>query len=463
MVALLALVIVCARASSASAQPTLASPVNGASFARNASISFTVNVPAGTVTTAIQLSTSPATNANGSLASPLPTFYGAALGSPATYTWQPVDQAPGTFYWQATAFVCDATTLSCPGDEVSAVQSIVLTPAPAPAPVSPASGAVETAGQPVQVVFTPNPEDEDTKLFVVFSSSAAVGADGVLGDPAATTGDLSSEEGADTNTNVSAPIPAAIDTPGTIYWQAVRVNCVDNPTSPCDVPGAVSKLVLKAPPLRVAVGGSTTVFHIGHPRVLWTISCNDACSGTMHAVAAVPRGHGFVADGLFDLGPEKFSLGAGQTRTWGYTYSGSKLQQLARAVKLHGSVRLEIVVVARSAQGGGTATASRTVAIRPNPPPAPPPPPPGPDANLSFAGDGTENLGPITVPVNSYLDWTCAGVGCSFGVDSDPNAAGNVIATSGQGSGQTYVDAGTYNNVNVLAIGSWTITFTAAG
>jgi hypothetical protein len=48
----------------ASAQPTLVSPANGASFARNASITFTVNLPAGADDAEIYMGTSSATNAD---------------------------------------------------------------------------------------------------------------------------------------------------------------------------------------------------------------------------------------------------------------------------------------------------------------------------------------------------------------------------------------------------------------
>jgi hypothetical protein len=50
-------------------------------------------------------------------------------------------------------------------------------------------------------------------------------------------------------------------------------------------------------------------------------------------------------------------------------------------------------------------------------------------------------------------------------VTSDINGSNQVIAldATGQPSGQTYVDAGTYQNVQVETEGTWAITFAPAG
>ena len=225
-------------AGSASAQPTLISPANGAAFPRNVpSIPFTIDIPASAAYATIQFSLSPATNSDGSLATP----YGLspivlnpymALGSPATVTWQVPNLAAGTIYWNAMS--CTTTVYVC-NSEGAPVQSIVLTPLPPPAPVSPANGATQTVAASTEFVFTVNSQPEDTSAVVVFSRSNSVGADGVLAQPTYTTGDLTEDIGA--NNTVSVPIPAALDVAGTIYWQAVRVNCLDNATAPCNVPG----------------------------------------------------------------------------------------------------------------------------------------------------------------------------------------------------------------------------------
>jgi hypothetical protein len=90
----------------------------------------------------------------------------------------------------------------------------------------------------------------------------------------------------------------------------------------------------------------------------------------------------------------------------------------------------------------------------------------GPDAGLTFSGSGTQNLGPITVPVNSALVWSCPSCATGFfAVVSDINGSNHGIAldANGQPSGQTYVDAGTYENVQVETEGTWAFTFAPAG
>jgi hypothetical protein len=451
-----ALLVLVVGVAPAVAQPVLVSPTNGQSFPRNASINFTVDLPVGGDIGSIALSTSAATNADGTLASPLSSFDGTTIGSPGTYTWLPTDQAVGTYYWQATSFVCeDAAPYTC-GYQDSPVQSLVLTALPAPAPVSPASGATLIDKKSASVSFNPNQQDDDTKLFVIFSRSNAIGSDGVLSNPAKMTADLTDDEGV-ADTNVSTGIPAAIDTPGTLYWQPIRVNCNDNPTAPCNVAGAVSELKLKDPPLRVRITGPTTI-HIGLPKVTFATSCNDACSGTIRVRAAVQHGNSFTTDAAFSPAPTKFTLRANRPQAWGYRYSGKMLAKLASAVKADGSVRLTVTVSAKS--DGGSATATHTLFVRPNPPP---PPPPGPDAGLSFSGNGEQNLGPITVPVNSYLVWSCSGCDGQFGLASGLDGAlSNISVESSAGSGTDYVDAGTYPDVQVFTTGDWAISFVRA-
>lgn len=359
---------------SASAQPVLVNPANGASFARNAPIPFTVDLPSGANDAEIEVSTSSAVSADGALASPESGFYAITVGSPGTSTWMPSEQAVGTYYWQADSFVCDSVTC---GYEYSPVQSFVLTALPAPTAISPANGATAYAGAATKFVFTPNAQPEDRKLYVVFSPSNAVGADGVLSQPAVTTGDLTSEEGLTADTNISLPIPHSINVPGTIYWQAVRVNCDDNPTAPCNVAGAVRELILKKkppPPLHLQVTAGMTV-RIGYPRIAWNVQCSEACSGNVTIKAIVHSGGKTVGDGLFDIGPRSFTIAGSQEETFRHTYSGTVLKELARAITAHGYVQLNATVTATATDGGGTATAERSFFVRPNPPPPPPPAP----------------------------------------------------------------------------------------
>jgi len=396
----------------ASAQPTIVAPANGASYPRSASsISFTVTIPSGATDATIQLSSSPATDASGALVSPSPLVYGLTNAS-GSYTWNPLGLfAAGTYYWQATSFVCETVApFSCPGNEVSPVQSIVLTPLPPPAPVSPANGATQTVSASTQFVFTPNGATEDSNLEVLFSRSNAVGTDGVLSQPTSTSANLADDLGLGPNTPVSVPIPSALDAPGTIYWQPVRVNCYDNPTAPCNVAGPVSALTLKAkpppppPPLHLTLGGGTTV-RIGTPRLAVTAHCSEACAGGISAKASVRVAGKTVADGLLDPRGSSFTAGANQPENFHYTYSGSALNALKHAVASHGYVQMTVIVTATANNGGGSAREERSIFVRPNPPPPPPPAPktappptPAPSSTLDlhdFSGN--------TLAVDAYL------------------------------------------------------------
>ena len=260
------------------------------------------------------------------------------------------------------------------------MQSIVLTPLPPPAPVSPATGTTFFAGASTNVAFNPNAQSDDTELYVIFSTSSAVGADGTLSQVTANTGDLSADEGTSPNGAVSVALPAAVNVPGTIYWQPVRVNCYDNPTAPCNVAGPVSSITLKKkpppppPPLHLNLSGGTTV-RIRDPNIGWTVTCSEACVGKVSVTASVPAGGKTVADGLFDVGPNKFTITGGQQRSFHHDYAGSVLTTLGHAVTAHGYVKLSVTVTASADNGGGSATAERTIFVRPNPPPPPPPAP----------------------------------------------------------------------------------------
>ena len=75
-------------------------------------------------------------------------------------------------------------------------------------------------------------------------------------------------------------------------------------------------------------------------------------------------------------------------------------------------------------------------------------------ATQTYSGNGTENLGTITLATDSTLAWT--NTGDRFQIfttsGSDP------LPVDSQGSsGTSYMAAGTYTNVQVNAIGSWTI------
>jgi hypothetical protein len=80
----------------------------------------------------------------------------------------------------------------------------------------------------------------------------------------------------------------------------------------------------------------------------------------------------------------------------------------------------------------------------------------------AFSGTGTENIGPVTVHAPSELHWSCSSCGgANFVIESTPAGDASPIAVNAldQTSGQTYVDAGTYNDVTINTEGgAWSIT-----
>lgn len=94
------------------------------------------------------------------------------------------------------------------------------------------------------------------------------------------------------------------------------------------------------------------------------------------------------------------------------------------------------------------------------PPAAAPVPPPadesessgGSDSAKSFSGNGTKNIGTITVSEESVIEWTNDGElfiahdeGFELSINSDA------------ASGDTVLPPGTYKNVEVMALGTWTM------
>ena len=85
------------------------------------------------------------------------------------------------------------------------------------------------------------------------------------------------------------------------------------------------------------------------------------------------------------------------------------------------------------------------------PKPSPRPKPSG--ETRRFSGNGTKNLGNITIDQDSTLNWTHQGN--FFGVIE---ASGKVAVSSQDSSGDTFMEEGEYRNVQVLGDGDWTIT-----
>jgi cytoskeletal protein RodZ len=78
-----------------------------------------------------------------------------------------------------------------------------------------------------------------------------------------------------------------------------------------------------------------------------------------------------------------------------------------------------------------------------------------------FKGDGSENIGTLSVPTQSTLTWKCPT--CANNnviIDNSPSDAGTITVTAdGPTGGRTAIDAGTYHDVSVNTEGqAWTIT-----
>lgn len=72
---------------------------------------------------------------------------------------------------------------------------------------------------------------------------------------------------------------------------------------------------------------------------------------------------------------------------------------------------------------------------------------------LTFSGNGLKNLGTIRITSESVLKWTNDGDLMSVMTESDPF----VLVNSQGASGDTVVNPGKYTDVQVNALGNWTI------
>ena len=79
------------------------------------------------------------------------------------------------------------------------------------------------------------------------------------------------------------------------------------------------------------------------------------------------------------------------------------------------------------------------------------------DSDQTFSGNGSESLGTLEVPVDSTLEWT--NDGALFQIFDE---SFGIAVSSLAPNGSTTVAAGTYPNVLVNAVGSWTITISPA-
>lgn len=112
---------------------------------------------------------------------------------------------------------------------------------------------------------------------------------------------------------------------------------------------------------------------------------------------------------------------------------------------------------------GAATTPTRTKGTTPAPKPRPKPKPAV--KPQTFSGNGSTNLGTITIATSSTISWTCPQCSSSaFGMDSFDQADDTDIAIDSQAtSGTSAVSAGTYPNVSVSGYGDWSIKITPGG
>lgn len=76
---------------------------------------------------------------------------------------------------------------------------------------------------------------------------------------------------------------------------------------------------------------------------------------------------------------------------------------------------------------------------------------------LHWQGNGTRNLGTVTVAHDATMRFNVSpGASLLIGADLDPG--GPTLNVESQSSGQSFVQAGTYTNVQVISTGDWSIT-----
>jgi hypothetical protein len=81
------------------------------------------------------------------------------------------------------------------------------------------------------------------------------------------------------------------------------------------------------------------------------------------------------------------------------------------------------------------------------------------EAGQHWSGNGSTNLGTITITTPSTISWSCPGCSsAAFGMDSFDQTNDTDIAIDSQStSGTSAVSPGTYPNVSVNGYGDWSI------
>jgi hypothetical protein len=353
--------------------PTSVAPAAGASATAGSPVQFTAsdNTPY-TADLTLQVSSSPQTLADGTLANPDLVNFGLMFGNGGQFstTWTPTNRNEQTVYWVAYGFDCSAPTYTC-ANQATPVRSLNVAGLPLPQPISPRTGASVVVGHDItfEAADSTGPV---AGLTLDVSSSPATNSDGTLANA-----DIDSLSMSSSGSTYLATSSVAAETVGTVYWVVYRFDC--NAAGCGNVASPVQTLSVVPPPVAVRILGSVN-FHLRHPTLRWSISCNVDCHGQTY-VRAFVRKHGRnVSLARLSASRAPFSLknAAEYDEVFNLTYTGRSVRLLRDLVSQYGRVRFDVYAQVTDARGHSSA-ARRSLYMLPAGPathgPTPTPPP----------------------------------------------------------------------------------------
>jgi hypothetical protein len=124
-----------------------------------------------------------------------------------------------------------------------------------------------------------------------------------------------------------------------------------------------------------------------------------------------------------------------------------------------------VLVLAGCSQATVTDTVTETVTRTATQSPTASQPPattsqPATQATQTFSGNGTKEIGSITVSQPSSIQWTCSRC-AAFAFTSGLSGTQAIDVGSNASSGTSAVDPGTYPDARVISNGDWTIRITS--
>ncbi|HEX8102023.1 MAG TPA: hypothetical protein VF533_05400 [Solirubrobacteraceae bacterium] len=344
--------------------PALLQPAPDATVKRGDSVELSASLAEASTYESVTFlaSASGATGPDGRIGTDLLTR--STFGAPYEITTSDIAARAGVVFWQASRRECsDNGCVERPSD----TRVLHVLPLPAPALISPADAAIVDV--PGNLRLKARYEayfDEPVKL--LFATSARRDPDGTLADRLAEaslpdTDGLSESEVLEK----SVTLPKAAREPGTVFWQAYRRSCEDEPD--CLVTSEVRSFRIRPEAVRLTASARRSDVRITRPTVKVELECSAAClvEGTVSALGGGRR--------VRALGSRfKKRLEAGGTFTVRRAFPGKDRRILRRLVRRHGKVRVRVDARATDAEGR-VDSVRRTVTVRaPYVPPPPPPP-----------------------------------------------------------------------------------------